>query len=493
MDLHPLERKVLEGLKKLKGMGTADEVAAAAGIEKIQAERFGYSLSQKRFAKLGKKVIGHGKLTPLGEQYMKKGLPEKRALKFIGTKKLTMSEFGHAMILDRKEMSATLGIMKQNAWLAVIPGDKGPVLQTTVLGQKIVKEKTPVEIALEKIAKGQPTGEQDVKTLVRRGLATVDTRTVYTLEILPEGEKALGKKETASHQLTHDMLVSGGWRGTKFRKYDLNAHVNPVYGGKTHPISAAINRFRRVFLEMGFQEATGSLVESTFWNFDALFQPQDHPARDLADTFYLKSPEKCRLPDAKYVDAVKDAHEKGTEGSTGWQYGWSKEASKQPILRTHTTAVSARYLTRIEPPAKVFCIGRVFRNETADYKHLPEFTQIEGIVADENVTFKDLLGYLKEFYWKLGFEKIRFRPAYFPYTEMSVEPEVYIEERGEWIELGGSGIFRPEVTEPLGINVPVLAWGLGLDRILAMKLGLDDIRYFYYKNDLKWLREVPVQ
>ena len=133
----------------------------------------------------------------------------------------------------------------------------------------------------------------------------------------------------------------------------------------------------------------------------------------------------------------------------------------------------------------------MFRNETADYSHLPEFTQIEGIVADEDVTFKDLLGYLKEFYWRLGFDKVRFRPAYFPYTEMSVEPEVWVESRQSWMELGGSGIFRPEVNEPLGIDVPVLAWGLGLDRILAMKLGLDDIRNFYYKNDVKWLRGVP--
>jgi len=244
-------------------------------------------------------------------------------------------------------------------------------------------------------------------------------------------------------------------------------------------------------LEMGFEEGYGPLVESSFWNFDALFQPQDHPARDLADTFYLKTPQQSQLPDAKIVENVKRAHEEGTDDSLGWRYSWSPDIAKQPILRTHTTAVSTRYLNKIKPPAKVFCIGRVFRNETADYSHLPEFTQIEGIVADEDVTFKDLLGYLKEFYWRLGFDKVRFRPAYFPYTEMSVEPEVWVESRQSWMELGGSGIFRPEVNEPLGIDVPVLAWGLGLDRILAMKLGLDDIRNFYYKNDVKWLRGVP--
>jgi phenylalanyl-tRNA synthetase alpha chain len=294
------------------------------------------------------------------------------------------------------------------------------------------------------------------------------------------------------HQLTHEMLKNKSWKNQKFRKYDLNAQVPTVFGGRLHPLTIAKNKIRDIFLEFSFEEAEGPLVESTFWNFDALFQPQDHPARDLADTFYLKNPKQSKLPDKKIVAEVKKSHEQGTRGSTGWGYDWKEAVSKQPILRTHCTAVSARRLTQIEPPAKIFSIGRTFRNETLDYKHLPEFTQIDGIVADENVTFKDLLGYLKEFFYRMGFEKIRFRPAYFPYTEMSTEIEVWLEDRKEWIELGGSGIFRPEVCEPLGINVPVLAWGLSLERPIVMRLGLKDIRSFYYRNDLKWLREVPM-
>ena len=161
-------------------------------------------------------------------------------------------------------------------------------------------------------------------------------------------------------------------------------------------------------------------------------------------------------------------------------------------MRTHTTSVSVRELSQLSQPAKRFCIGRVYRNETIDYKHLPEFMQVEGIVVDENVRFKDLLGYLKEFYLRLGFKKIRFNPSFFPYTEMSTEIEVYFEDKKEWLELGGSGIFRPEVTEPLGIKEPVLAWGLGFERPIILRLGLNDIRNFYYRNDLKMLREVSV-
>jgi phenylalanyl-tRNA synthetase alpha chain len=325
--------------------------------------------------------------------------------------------------------------------------------------------------------------------LKKRGLVNISVKAHYELTLKNDVKIEAGKTEQL---LTHSMLKTGAWKKTKFRKYDINAPVPKVYGGRFHPLTIARNKIRRIFLELGFEEAEGPLVESTFWNFDALFQPQDHPARDLADTFYLKNPKQANLPDKKIVAKVKKAHEEGTVGATGWQYDWQEDVSKQPILRTHCTSVSARWLAKRKPPAKIFSIGRTFRNETLDYKHLPEFTQIDGIVIDENVTFKDLLGYLKEFFYRMGFEKVRFRPAYFPYTEMSTEIEVWLEDKKEWIELGGSGIFRPEVTEPLGITTPVLAWGLSLERPIMMRLGLKDIRSFYYFNDLKWLREVEL-
>jgi phenylalanyl-tRNA synthetase alpha chain len=284
------------------------------------------------------------------------------------------------------------------------------------------------------------------------------------------------------------------WRNVHFRKYNVEVPGKRIYPGKKHLITHFIEHIRGIFLDMGFCESAGPLVESSFWNFDALYQPQDHPARELADTFYMKRPAVTQLPDKRILDEVAKTHENGgITKSSGWGYKWSPDAAKRPILRTHTTAVSARMLSQLEPPAKVFCIGRVFRNETIDYKHLPEFTQIEGIVVAENVGFRDLLGYLKEFYLRMGFAKIRFRPSFFPYTEMSVEPEVYFEEKGEWLELGGAGIFRPEVTVPLGIDAPVLAWGLSLERPVMLKLGINDIRNFYYKNDLEILRTTTLR
>jgi len=268
--------------------------------------------------------------------------------------------------------------------------------------------------------------------------------------------------------------------------FDISAPSADAPMGKAHIITRFMDRVKDIMVELGFEEMDGSIVESTFWCFDALFQPQDHPARDLADTFYLEG--TTPLPkDGKLVARVKEAHEKG------WKYEWSKDESMRTVLRTHTTALSARHLAGLgNRPKKYFAVGRVFRNEATDFKHLAEFHQVEGIIAWEGATFRDLLGIIQEFYRKLGFEKIRFRPSFFPYTEPSLEVEVFFEPRGEWLELGGAGIFRPEVSIPLAGVYPVLAWGLSLERPLMLLLGLEDIRTFY-RNDIDFLKEAKLQ
>lgn len=269
--------------------------------------------------------------------------------------------------------------------------------------------------------------------------------------------------------------------------FDISAPAANAQLGKAHVLTSFRDRIAGIMVELGFEEMDGSVVESTFWNFDALFQPQDHPARDLADTFYLEG--EAPLPaDKALVKRVKEAHEKG------WKCRWSEDEAKRLVLRTHTTALSARYVAAMKgkKPGKYFAVGRVFRNEATDYKHLAEFHQLEGIVAWEGATFRDLLGLLREFYRKLGFEKIRFRPSFFPYTEPSLEIEVYYEPRKQWMELGGAGVLRPEVSIPLAGVYPVLAWGLSLERPLMLQLGLDDIRTFY-RNDMDFLRNTRLR
>ena len=239
---------------------------------------------------------------------------------------------------------------------------------------------------------------------------------------------------------------------------------------------------------------SGSLIETSFWNFDALFTEQDHPVRDLHDTYFIKSVEG-KLPEKKIVDNVKKAHEKGIDGSKGWQYSWSDEEAKKIILRTHTTCLSARTLANLKKeniPSKFFAVGKCFRNETVDWSHGFEFNQTEGIVIDKEANFRHLLGYLKVFFEKMGFEKIKFTPAYFPYTEPSVEILAFHQEKKVWLELGGAGIFRPEVVKPLlGVDIPVLAWGQGMGRIISEYWDITDIRDLY-KNDLKQIREFKI-
>jgi len=359
-------------------------------------------------------------------------------------------------------------------------------VQLTTLLYKEMKESA--EKAIERGKKLlEEEGAKNVKTRILEGLPSkkiVDyawRRDVYNKGITIEEEIS---------QLTPEMIKSGEWKNKKFRKYDVRAFAPSVYPGKLHPLNQLIEKIRRIFAEMGFTEIKGSYVESCFWNMDALFIPQDHPARDMQDTFYCRRPSTIDVEDS-LIEKIARVHEDGGEtGSKGWGDKFNREESRRALLRTHSTVNTIRYLAmHPEPPAKVFSVERVFRRESIDSTHLPEFHQVEGIVYERDANFPMLKGILREFYTKMGFENIRFRPSYFPYTEPSLEIEV--EWQGKWIELGGAGIFRPEVTLPFGVKEPVLAWGLGLERMAMIILGLKDIRMLYF-SDISWLRELPL-
>jgi len=431
------------------------------------------------------------RLTEEGEQYLKDGLPEERLAELAQARALTIEEA--AKHIDNFSIALAWGKKKN-----LIKIEENKII--------FIKSGDNEELkSLEKVKNGEDLDKASVNRLLKRKLIReeredIDKQAEKQLSYISgknrpseKDIKSKSKIDRSDTPITPQLIKTGLWKKIDLGLRPVNIPKKLDYvSGKQHIITTYIEKIRKIFIELGFTELAGPFVESSFWNFDALYQPQDHPARDMADTFFLKNPSVARLPDKKIVEKVKAMHEHGGDVSTGWGYSWSSEIAKQLVLRTHTTSVSARQLAKTSGPGKFFCIGRVFRNETIDFKHLPEFTQIDGIVVDKDVGFKDLLGYLKEFYKRLGFKKIRFRPAYFPYTEMSVEPEVYFEEKDEWLELGGAGIFRPEVTKPLGIEYPVLAWGLSLERPIMMRLGLKDIRTFYYMNDLKFLKAVEI-
>jgi|TARA_B110000467_G_scaffold33932_1_gene30958 phenylalanyl-tRNA synthetase alpha chain len=291
-------------------------------------------------------------------------------------------------------------------------------------------------------------------------------------------------------EITPEFLQNEGWEDAQYKEFDINADTPIPMGGRPHPMQSLIERIRSVFLEMGFSEIEGDYVQSAGWNMDALYIPQSHPARTMQDTFYLKEPEKIDVSE-DMLDLWASVHENGHDtGSLGWGAKFDKEESKKGLLRTHTTVNTVKHISENpKEPCRVFGIGRVFRQETIDRTHLPEFHQIEGIIHEPNASLPMLISTLKTFYTKMGYPDVRVRPAYFPYTEPSVEVEVYW--RGKWLELGGAGIFRPEVTEPLGSEWPVCAWGMGLERLAMLVLGLDDIRELY-QPDLERLSRMPI-
>ncbi len=489
MDLHPHETILLKCIYRLterNGPSAYDvkSLSKDSGLNEDSVRKAALWLSNKGLVKTAAEEKIARSLTKEGEKYSKTGMPESELYRLVALK-------GPAKIRDLKGREIAIMWAKKKGWVKISNGAVEPFSHP----------KNPDEDQdwLNDIFLGNEIPNEKLEEFKSRNLVSEKRLKRELLTITGEGRRLAGLFSKAGFgsddkigKLTPEIIKSGEWKTKGLREYDAALPANAATCGKRHITSIWVEKIRKIFLDMGFKEAAGPLVESSFWCFDALYQPQDHPSREMADTFFMKKPRKSALPEQGIVNAVKTSHENGIEGSAGWRYKWSEDVAKKPVLRTHTTAVSARSLYGLTPPAKIFCIGRIFRNETLDYKHLTEFTQVEGIVADENVTFRDLLGYLKEFYWRMGFEKIRFRPAYFPYTEMSVEPEVYFEERGEWMELGGAGIFRPEVTNPLGVDVPVLAWGLGVERPIVLQTGLNDLRNFYFKNDLKLLRNSKV-
>ena len=492
------EFKTLLTIEKLGGKSSIEKIVNKSEMSYATIMRAALVLQEKRLVKILEKKQTIIKLNDEGKNHAKNGLPERRlvnALMKLGGKASITKTVENAR-LDRRFVPIALGWLRRKNWGTIDT-------RTNTLQLKKTEKKGKDEELLELLSEERQLIAEDltpelrsaVKTLRRRKLLETDEKTKRTIEITQTGSKKMKRgirTITEVTQLTPELIITGKWRKTKLAKFDVTAPGPTVYPAKIHPVQQIIQRVKEIFTEMGFTEIRGPIVETAFWNFDALFQPQDHPAREMHDTFYLECPSRGRLPKKSIVEKVAKTHEDGWKtGSRGWQYSWSPEEAKKLLFRTHTTATTIRYLAEHkEPPIKVFSVDRVYRNEKMNYKNLAEFHQIEGIIMDRNITFRDLIGTLKKFYLKLGLEKVRFWPSYFPYTEPSAQSTVYIPQREKWFELCGMGMFRPEVLVPLGIKHPVLAWGGGLERLIMLKLGLDDIRSLY-RNDLDWIRRAP--
>jgi phenylalanyl-tRNA synthetase alpha chain len=504
MDIHKTikelslnEKKVLLVLKKLHGNGSPEDIFKNGQFSQdVEVSNAASWLQSKKLVTMDNHIKTVYSLGKEGKRFVEKGLPEKRALKLLSERNGTTSLNDLSAVLDSDEISVAIGWLKTNNW-AFIKKEKDTIIEMTDKGKKALSEVTEGEKLLHLLSEHpeQQIEKDSIKPLASRKNVIKEKEIITSIIILTDyGRKVVEtgfEIQEEISQVTSAVIKNCEWKQKTIRPYDIHAFAPAIYGGKQHPLVKLISEIRQIFVEMGFQEIEGDYVESCFWNMDVLFIPQDHPAREMQDTFYCKVPAKLPIQEKQLLEVVAKVHENGgNTGSIGWGYNFSKTEGERALLRTHTTVNTIRYLYyHPKPPCKVFSLERVFRKEDIDTTHLPEFYQIEGIIYEENTNFRQLIGILKEFYRRMGFEKIRFRPGYFPYTEPSMEVEVFWNDK--WMELGGSGIFRPEVTEPIGIKNPVLAWGLGLERIAMLRYGLSDIRSLYI-SDLDWLRKTPL-
>ncbi len=436
-------------------------------------------LEVKGLIRIDKNEIRKYYRTAEGDRYCSIGLPEHRLYRLL-------KERGKLSINDiQREMGDEYRIaLAQIAKFGITP-DSGYLYYRDDGIEEKLEEREEFLKNIENNADLNPDLLEHFKK--RKNVIEEKRESVRIVSLTDEGIEAAKAEEYQGgiSEIDSEMLSSGRWKGMTFRKYDLNAPVNIQRGALKHPLTYLIKEVRDIFIDMGFTEMTGNYIEYALWDMDSLFIPQDHPARDLQDTFYVKASKEIPLEDGEIEKRIKRIHEKGTGKYSGWGYRWSHEKAMELVLRTHTTVNTARYLYGSEPPQAIFSVEKVFRHESVDWKHLAEFHQIEGAVYDRNANVSTLKWMIRNFYSRIGFKSIRLIPSYYPYTEPSID--VIVNINGREVELGGSGILRPEVNRILGLRAPVIAWGLGLERLAMMYYDLTDIRQLY-NSDFDWLQ-----
>ena len=433
-------------------------------------------------------------LTDEGQDYAENWLPEVRlfgAVKSLGGK-AKMEDAISSSGIDMREKGIAINWTRKNGWLSITKESGETILEAVV--EEVDSPVMRVLRALKEVTAEIPTHlTEGIHQATQRKLITPLTTKSFEAEI-KEGcgdllQRLLASSSEGVVDLTPEMLASGGWRNLAFRPFNVDAQPPYVNYGKKHPYAEFNDWLKEILVGLGFEEWFGPYVETEFWNNDTLFVPQDHVAREVQDQFRVSKPyDHGDILDAKHYRAVKAVHENGgNTGSIGWESAFSKEVSSRLCLRSHTTPVSMRFLhEHRESPQKMFTVDRNFRAEKLSARHAMEFNQCEGIIMDKGLTLKDLMGYLREIVRCVGIKKMKFKPGQFPFTEPSVECFAKHDVLG-WIEVAPGGIFRPEVTYPMGIKDSVLAWGIGSGRLYMASMGINDIRELY-SRDLTWLR-----
>ena len=495
------KNKILEIIKQ-KGEVDSQDLAEQMKLDHQQVIGLIKALEIKEIVESEKKENKGIVLTPGGKDCLEKGAPDIQILKELkanGTQKkkdlsakLGNSIMGFGFNLAMKSKSIAYDKSSDNVSLKVEELPKEDILQATVKKMKENPDPTKYD---DKLIKDY--------TKIYKFIKIENVKTF----LVKKGKNFETGNVKFENELTADLLANDKWEKAQFSKYNYNALGKEVPNGALHRLLCVRSQIREIFLEQGFEEMpTNNFVESSFWNFDSLFQPQQHPSREAHDTFFLSYPAKANSEKfhPEYFQRVKEIHEKGGFGSIGWKYKWSADEAEKNILRTHTTAVSSRMLYKLAEdykktgkftPKKYFSIDRVFRNESLDNTHLAEFHQIEGFIADYDLGLGHLLGTVEQYFKRLGLDKLRFKPAYNPYTEPSMEIFALHPVTKKWIEIGNSGVFRPEMLLPMGLpsNVNVIAWGFSLERPAMIHYHLNNIRdLFGHEVNIKHTQEASM-
>ena len=496
--LNPFERKVL---KVLDNFSSFQDIAKATGLKDVEAMRALQWLQNKNIVELKEEQKELVFLDENGKKYLKDGLPEKKFLEAV-EKSAAISELSKKTGLSNEEIAISLGVLKSKTAIEIKKGkdivvfitDHGKhLLKHGFLEEQFLKEDFPKELNM--LNEEEKFVVENLRK--RKKIVKVETAKIINAELTETGKKLIKEKieEDLIEKATPSMMKTGAWKGKKFRRFDVKINVPNIFGGRKQHYRKFLEEVRQKFIALGFQEMTGPIVETDFWNMDALFMPRFHSARDIHQGYYIKEPKYAKALPENIVKNVKAAHENGFgTGSKGWQYDFDVKRTHRHILITHDTCVSARTLAskQLKIPGKYFQISRCFRYDVVDATHLPDFNQVGGFVIEEGINFGHLKSLLRMFAEEFAeSDEIRIKPSYFPFTEPSAELQAKHPEFG-WIELAGAGIFRPELVKPLvGREVPVIAWGVGLDRLAMFKLGIKDIRLLF-SHDLEFLRNVKV-
>jgi len=508
--LHPLEIHVLKALGKHEAPLTDSQLVKQTGLAASQVSMaLGWLLTKNLVSLASEQTTTVVSLTDVGMNFHQQTSPPEWIVESVKQaaldgKSLTVKDLQSSGTFQPTELSRAIGLLKKEEAIHLVAGGS-----LEITGKPSPTSKKLRDLLNQMQGNPQPishfsTEEQGIlrQYSVKRGNNQepfrIDDNTERGYRLTNAGQSLIphlreGAAEEIS-QLTPELLKDGSWRNRTFRKYSINLRPPRLAVGRRHPYREFLDSVKYKLTSMGFQEMRGELVETEFWDMDALYMPQFHPARAIHDVYFVKEPRHAKSIPEPFLSQVAHAHrDGGTTGSKGWNYQYDQERAKRLVLRSQGTAVSARTLaSNPQVPGKFFSIARCFRYDNVDATHATDFFQVEGIVLGSDINFRTLLGLLKLFATEMAQAKdIRFFPAYFPFTEPSVELHVRHPKLG-WMELGGAGLFRAEVTVPLGVSVPVIAWGLGLDRMAMIALGIQDIRDLF-TSDLEAVRNMRRQ